>query len=346
MNPRETFTWLALDASLRAFGWALFVDDGEVHSCQLYKAGVWETERDPKLKPSKTKTGKKKRPPGVMKDNARRMNQIGEQLAEIVQTEHPVAIFIESLATPFMRPTAPGEKRAPATSLVTVQALGRIRGIVDGIALVLGVPVFEVSSQAIKVAMTGERDAEKAEVGRRVLQLYPAVRNFLPVGEIDDNVTDAVACGHIGESHEVIAENRRRRRREGQSDLFDKPAPDPFVGEQLVPGKLMPEGLEKGYAEQVMREQLDAQLAAKRKAEETTAQRIKRLATPAVVHAPSAIKGGAPVPIGNDPIRAAALRPPKATRGKLTAEPPRSAPPAPFKPPTPEQLADFWKEEP
>lgn len=335
MSARETFTWLGLDPSLRAFGWALFVDDGEVHSCQLYKAGAWETERDEKFK---RKKGEKKKP-GIMKDNTRRMLEIGEQLARMVQADHPVAIFVESLAVPFNPPAKPGEKRKAATSLVTVQALGRVRGIVDGIALTLGVPVFEVSSQSIKLAMAGTRDALKEEVGRRVIQLYPGVRNFLPVGEIDDNVTDAVACGHIGESHEIIAQHRARRRNPG---LFDDAA-EPFA-----PGTLSPsEGAAVGAfiaspewrdthceisgaslvppppAPKTMAEQLDEQLAAKRRAEETPAQRVARLATPAVVKA----------------------RPPKGSRGKLTTGPERDRNPPPLELPSPELLAAAWKKD-
>lgn len=348
MSARETFTWLGLDPSLRAFGWALFVDDGEVHSCQLYKAGAWETERDEKFK---RKKGEKKKP-GIMKDNARRMLEIGEQLARLVQSEHPVAIFVESLAVPFQPAAKPGEKRKAATSLVTVQALGRVRGIVDGIALTLGVPVFEVGSQAIKLAMAGTRDAPKEEVGRRVLQLYPATRNFLPVGEIDDNVTDAVACGHIGESHEVIEAHRRRRRGEcrAQPDLFDPFADDPLAksvdaANLAVLAELDPAAVRVALAKDVtpgpppppktMAEQLDEQLAKKRAAEETTEQRLKRMATPAVIRAQPVVVNT--VPIVEKP------RPPKGTRGKLTTAAPRDPKPPKLELPTPEQLANYWK---
>lgn len=190
----NAFTWLALDPALTDFGWALFVDDGS--QVLVSKLGIWHTEKAEELRRKKGQTQK----PGVVKDTAKRVATIAAQISDVVQRETPVAIFVESLAMPFGR-----------TGMLTVSTLGRIRGVIEGVALVLGVPVIEFNSSTVKAALTGRRDAEKADVGKRVEQLYPEIRIQLPPGRIAENITDAVAIGHLGRESDLVRMHRDQR---------------------------------------------------------------------------------------------------------------------------------------
>ncbi len=172
--------WLGLDPSLAAFGWAVFSRTPPTAytgpGSEVLEAGVWRTSKSDDTP--------------ITADMALRVRQLGEQLDDLVMRVAPAAIFVEGLAFP------PGKIRWS-----TISALGRIRGILDGIVICRGIELLELTPQKVKRILTGKPGGDeggKDAVARRVLQLYPAARAMVPRGKLGENVTDAIAVGHCG----------------------------------------------------------------------------------------------------------------------------------------------------
>lgn len=202
-------SWLGLDPSLTHFGWSAFRDPDTSTQCALVDAGLWVTERDEKFR---VKKGQKK-PTGITADTNNRVRHLGELLDDLVRKHKPVIIFTEGLALPWEK-----------TSAITLSTLGRMRGIIDGLSIAHHVPVVDYSAQRVKAHFTGstknEEGGGKAEVARRVLQLYPSLRILLPEGKAHENVTDAAAVGHMGSSSMEIEWHRSQLGRNvGQLEL-------------------------------------------------------------------------------------------------------------------------------
>jgi Holliday junction resolvasome RuvABC endonuclease subunit len=158
-------TWLGLDPSIAAYGYAVLCDG------QLMELGTFHTRRDP--------TAKK------LDDRAERVEVLGRNLLDLIDRWGANEAFVESLAF------VPGRTSGPATSV-----LGRVRGLTEGICLARGVRLREFRPDVVKAAVTGRRNASKAEVAEAMARLY------LSAGEpgVDENATDALAVAHVGAS--------------------------------------------------------------------------------------------------------------------------------------------------
>jgi len=164
--------WVGLDPSLSAFGYAvLYQHVGGVPTC--IDVGTWKTKIEST--------------DGKFADRARRVRELGMQLVALLEEHDPVeAVYIEGLAL--------GMK----TSHGTVQTLGRVRGLVEGICLVRGLEIAEVAPATLKHVVTGRRNASKDEVARVVLGRYGAGYKAGMINALDDNATDALAVAHVG----------------------------------------------------------------------------------------------------------------------------------------------------
>ena len=162
------------DSSLTHFGYAvarLYGDTG----VQWLACGVIVT------KPSadaRTKTD----------DSRARVEGIARQLRTLVERHgRPSVIAVEALALPLGK-----------TSLVTVSALGRCRGLIDALAVEHGLTAHEFQPQALKALVAGARDAEKALVERKLACTYPGLEQLLqqvkPANR--EHAADAAAAIH------------------------------------------------------------------------------------------------------------------------------------------------------
>lgn len=161
--------WLGIDSSLAAFGWCL-VDLGPHGSGIVRDAGCIIT------KPSESAT--------KAEDVQRRMEAIGNQVNALMSLERPNFVAIESVVVMHGN-----------SSAVTQSRLGRIFGVVHGLALAHRLPLHEVGAQELKLRLTGNRSAEKHEVLRAMLGHWPTLAE--PLERVEkaarDNVTDAAA---------------------------------------------------------------------------------------------------------------------------------------------------------
>lgn len=159
-------TWLGLDTSIAAFGFAVMrrVDGGGAP--YLARGGVWLTKID--------------HSEGKLDDRARRIADLCRLLIDLVETEKPAEVYVEDLAL--------GMK----TSRGTAQTMGRVRGIVEMLCADRYLELAAIRPDVLKQACTGRRNASKEEVREVVSKLY----GIAPGADL--NATDAVACAHVG----------------------------------------------------------------------------------------------------------------------------------------------------
>lgn len=157
--------WIGFDSSIAAFGYAVMCREpgGQPIVRQL---GVWKTKIDHSA--------------GKLDDRARRVGDLCDRLIELVDAEQPTEVYVEDLAL--------GMK----TSRATVQTMGRVRGIVEGICRVRHIELAAVRPHILKQACTGRTDASKEHVREVVSRIYGIAPGT------DLNATDAVAVAHVG----------------------------------------------------------------------------------------------------------------------------------------------------
>ena len=162
-------TWLGLDSSLAAFGYcAMKANDATPLEPWIVDAGTWVTKPDPN---KKTKAA----------DTKRRIAQLADQLAKLLEQHKPICVFVEGMIF------------FPRGGLITAAQLGRVRGMVDGVCGALRVPVFEFDPKRVKSEISGgQTGASKADVAARIVRKFPALEG------LDDNATDAAAVAWVG----------------------------------------------------------------------------------------------------------------------------------------------------
>src|SRR5689334_895797 len=116
-----------------------------------------------------TKPAAKKRRLRKADDTAERCRELVAQLQALIVRHTPIALCVEAVALPFSR----------ARSSV-VSSLGRVRGIVDALAEVHGLPVLEETPQRLKVATAGVANATKEAVREALEATYPELRALWP----------------------------------------------------------------------------------------------------------------------------------------------------------------------
>lgn len=132
--------------------------------------------------------GLKKDAPTKTEDHQRRFSQLATDLRGVVERHgKPSLIAVESLAL------------VRGMSVVAVSALGRARGLVDGLAAEHGLPVHNVFPQTIKRVLCGEVSAEKPAVIAAVRRLYPELHELFAQLHPDnvEHAADAVASLHV-----------------------------------------------------------------------------------------------------------------------------------------------------
>ena len=143
-----------------------------------------------------TKAADKKRKLRVMDDVADRVHLLARAILDAAQPDEPglLAIGIESTALPM------------TTSKKTVQGLGRVRGMVDGLTAAFNVPVVEETPQGLKKWACGTGSASKDDVIRSMQQRLDG-RSGWPAKQKDwEHAADALVAALIAaESAPVTA---------------------------------------------------------------------------------------------------------------------------------------------
>lgn len=159
-------TWIGLDPSLAAFGFAAMMEASDVRHVAL-EWGTWKTKPDPAAKKKADST-------------AARILVLAREVSDFIDKHQPEIAFVEESL--FL----------PQGGLVTATLLGRVRGMVDGVCAAKRVELVEFNPTRLKNAIAGSRGASKGDVGARMREIYPYI------GEPDDNATDALALAHLG----------------------------------------------------------------------------------------------------------------------------------------------------
>jgi Holliday junction resolvasome RuvABC endonuclease subunit len=146
----------------------------------------------------RTQPSAKKRRLRKSDDTADRCRQIFRELAPLV-TGDVVALCCEATALPFGR---------VQTSVVS--ALGRVRGLVDALAEMHGLPVLEEGPMVLKRLTTGSKSASKEEVRERLQVMFPELVTMWPPQQtLREHAGDAVAAVIAGLQSDVVLAARR-----------------------------------------------------------------------------------------------------------------------------------------
>lgn len=129
---------LTLDPSLRAFGWAI-VSANKIIACGCIKTA---------------KSSKR-----VTDSDTDRLEFISKELADQILKYNPTKIVFEHAA---------GSKSSRAN-----QALAFVKGLVIGLAVAYNIPFQTVTAKEVKKGLTSNRNAEKDELQKIVIEKYP-----------------------------------------------------------------------------------------------------------------------------------------------------------------------------
>lgn len=150
---------VGLDPGLRSFGAAKveMVD----HSPAVFKLvalEVWRTEKTDAVHRIRKAD-----------DTAERCRYLARKLLDFCADPDIVAICCEAVALPFVR---------MQTSVIS--ALGRVRGLVDAVGEMHGIPVLEETPQGLKRIVTGDRTATKERMIEALIRQFPEAELMMP----------------------------------------------------------------------------------------------------------------------------------------------------------------------
>lgn len=166
---------VGLDSGLASFGWVVAEyrewTGGEGVRPRFLRGGVFAT------KPSKDVRK------GV--DSSNRARHLFHELRETLRADWVDCIAVEALAFPIGR-----------VQWSVISGLGRARGLVDALAVVMRADLYEATPQELKKALTGSPSASKADVEERLLMHHPELGPLLDgVGKTKrEHLADACAA--------------------------------------------------------------------------------------------------------------------------------------------------------
>ncbi|HOG29514.1 MAG TPA: crossover junction endodeoxyribonuclease RuvC [Vicinamibacterales bacterium] len=120
-------------------------------------------------------------------DNRHRFQGLARQLRELVRRHgHPDVVAVEAVALMHGR-----------TTLTTISALGRARGLVDALAAEYSVDAREFHPQALKKLIAGDRTAEKVAVEKSLVARYPELEALFAQLALANREHAADACAAV-----------------------------------------------------------------------------------------------------------------------------------------------------
>ena len=173
---------IGFDPSLSHFGYAVAqVSPAPFFDVHFVETGVWSTKP---LGDDATKT----------QGYARRCEGLARSLFGLLERfGRPSVIACEGVAMPFGK-----------TSMQTVGALGRVRGLIDALAASQNLTVQEYSPAHLKRLITGAKDGSKQQVRDLMEATYPELCTLWPSRASDiEHAADACAALHaaLTQSH-------------------------------------------------------------------------------------------------------------------------------------------------
>lgn len=122
--------------------------------------------------------------------------------AYLHSTPRVLALCVEAIALPFGR-----------VQHSVVSGLGRVRGLIDAIAELNGLPILEATPQELKKQVAGDASADKDAVIAAVQHRYPALVDMWPRKlALRPHAADAVAAAMVGLAHPLVIDARRTAR--------------------------------------------------------------------------------------------------------------------------------------
>lgn len=106
---------------------------------------------------------------GSTADLARRARYLYRELRAFARVHSVDRLCVEAVAFPRGR-----------VQWTVMSMLGRARGLVDALAEELSIPVCEYQPQQLKLAVTGNRKAEKHDVALAILETHPELARVFP----------------------------------------------------------------------------------------------------------------------------------------------------------------------
>lgn len=107
---------------------------------------------------------------------AERLVEVKQKIEQVIQAHRPSAVALETLFF--------------STNQKTALKVAEARGVITVTAAECGIPLFEYSPQAVKIAVTGSGNADKRSVIKMVERLVS-----LPSKKRQDDEFDAIALG-------------------------------------------------------------------------------------------------------------------------------------------------------
>lgn len=179
---------VGVDGGLAAFG--VSVAHVTPTGLRFTRAEVWTSKPAPKARRLRRSD-----------DTAERIRALAGNLHALLTEARPVAVCIESNALPF------GRCRSSVVSM-----LGRVRGVVDSLCHIGGVPLLEETPQRLKAATAGVANASKVDVQAALESAYPELREMWPAQlGLQEHAADACAAVHACRSADVVLAALRAR---------------------------------------------------------------------------------------------------------------------------------------
>jgi crossover junction endodeoxyribonuclease RuvC len=160
-------TWIGFDPSIASFGYAVMNRQLGGQPVVL-EMGTFKTKlsrNEPKLE-----------------DRARRVRELIENVARLLDEHRPSEAYVESLAF------------GMNTSRMTSSVLGRVRGTVEALCFDRKIELAEIRPEVVKQAIVGRKDADKETVARFLRRAYQLSGS----ASYDLDATDALAVAHVG----------------------------------------------------------------------------------------------------------------------------------------------------
>lgn len=193
---------VGVDPGFASFGVAAAAIGAE--GMRVTRVEVWETEPDNDMKRKAD-------------DSSKRIRWLTGKFMAFVAEESPIAICTEIQASggntcPRCNPHA--KFRVQTQVLVNT---GRVRGMLDAVAELHQIPVFEETPQKMKIAAAGANSASKLEVAEGLERLYPGTMRLFPhyrgklkLGVLE-HASDACAALHVSKDQYFILQALRDR---------------------------------------------------------------------------------------------------------------------------------------
>lgn len=163
---KNKYNILSCDPSIRAWGWSVINEDGNIIDCGCIKT-------EPSAKKLKIRKGD---------DRTRRVSEINTQLLNII-SKYDIQLIIS-------------EQPHGSQSAVSAIMIGIVLGVLQTLSNSFDIPIEWYSEGDCKNNLLGKRNASKNEVKQKINTLFPKVK-WTNIGYKDEAIADSLAVYHL-----------------------------------------------------------------------------------------------------------------------------------------------------